>query len=63
MKPLPTVNRRDMPAESWPCACVRRNAQGVITHLKMHGPSQKRCRTCGLTRDGVLKLLDDRRIA
>lgn len=52
--------------EGWPCACVKRDAQGALTAIKVHSYSVKRCRTCGAERpelgkyycSGCGKLLD-----
>ena len=36
--------------ESWPCACVKRDAKGKATHIKLNAPLVKRCRKCGCTK-------------
>lgn len=33
----------------WVCACVKRDRKGVMTHLKAHDRSVKKCRKCGST--------------
>ncbi len=34
----------------WPCACVRRDAKGNLTHVKVHAVTVPSCRRCGATR-------------
>lgn len=36
----------------WPCACVKRGAGGVLTHIKLNSPKLKSCRKCGAGPDG-----------
>lgn len=35
----------------WVCACVKRDKQKKLSHIKMNPMSLKRCRVCGCTRD------------
>lgn len=30
----------------WPCACVKRDKAGNLTHIKTHVMTRKRCRVC-----------------
>lgn len=34
----------------WVCACVKRR-KGLMTHIKGHHPSVKKCRRCGCTKE------------
>lgn len=37
----------------WPCACVKGGSvkkSRPSTHIKMHPPTTKRCRKCGVTK-------------
>jgi hypothetical protein len=45
---MPTV-----PNDYWPCACIKRNRKGELTHIKAHPPSRKKCRKCGATKPAV----------
>ena len=36
--------------ERWPCVCVRRDAKGNLTHVRLHTVTVKSCRECGATR-------------
>lgn len=38
------------PGSMWPCACVKRNRAGKMTHLKMHPFEHLRCRICRVQR-------------
>lgn len=39
----------DQPPRRWPCCCVKRK-KGVMTHIKRHPPTTKKCRVCKATR-------------
>ena len=30
----------------WPCACVKRDKSGRMTHIALHNPSEKSCKKC-----------------
>lgn len=32
--------------DHWPCACVKRDGKGNLTHIKMNDPSVKKCSVC-----------------
>lgn len=36
-----------VPPDYWPCACVKRDKAGNLTHFGMQPPTVKRCRRCG----------------
>lgn len=38
------------PSGSWACACVKRDAAGRMTHIKMNHPKSNRCRKCKCTK-------------
>lgn len=44
------VRSHDVPAGYWPCACVKRNRTGKMTHIKLLPPEKERCRVCGCTK-------------
>lgn len=33
----------------WPCACVKRDREGNMTHVRLNSPLIKRCRKCHAT--------------
>jgi hypothetical protein len=35
----------------WPCACVKRDRAGRLTHIKQHHRTVERCQRCGSTRE------------
>ena len=35
----------------WPCACVKRDAEGRMSHIKGNHPSVNKCRRCGCTKE------------
>ena len=40
---------RDMAIERldyWPCACVKRDRRGVMTHIKLLPPNIRKCNVC-----------------
>lgn len=39
-----------IPEGYWPCACVRRDENGNMTHIAMHPPTRRMCKVCGSTR-------------
>lgn len=41
---------KKIPDGYWPCACVKRDRKGNMTHIKMHPPTAKKCKTCDATR-------------
>lgn len=34
----------------WPCACVKRDGRGNLSHIKLHMESTKKCNECGAKR-------------
>lgn len=36
----------DDQSDYWPCACVKRDRQKNLTHIKLNHKSVKRCRKC-----------------
>jgi hypothetical protein len=30
----------------WPCACVKRNSKGKMTHIKLNPPAMRVCSAC-----------------
>lgn len=47
-KPILVV---DLKEDGWPCACVKRNRKGQMTHIKLNHPSLKRCSRCKCTKE------------
>lgn len=43
-------------SEYWPCACVKRDKDGHLTHIKGHARAVAKCRRCGCTRDAADKI-------
>lgn len=35
----------------WPCACVKRERGGRMSHIKLHHPDIRECKKCGCTKD------------
>jgi hypothetical protein len=52
-----------LPDGWWPCACVKRNRRGQMTHFAAHPPTQKRCSRCSMTREGDYEPTDAERDA
>ncbi len=48
--PMPTTEDV-IHKDDWPCACVKRNRRGLMTHIKLNHPTLRRCRKCGCTRE------------
>lgn len=46
----------DEKANYWPCACVKRNRDGLMTHIKLLPPTERKCRVCGAIRPPNLML-------
>jgi hypothetical protein len=42
--------------KGWPCACVKRDRKGRMTHIRLNAPEVERCRRCGATRDAAERL-------
>lgn len=34
----------------WPCACVKRDRKGNLTHIRVNDASVRKCRDCGSVR-------------
>jgi hypothetical protein len=48
MRRKPT--REEIDRDYWPCACVKRDKAGNMSHIKLHHKSKSECRVCGATR-------------
>ena len=43
--------RKAMSTEvTWPCACVKRDRKGNMTHIKLHSEKSRSCKKCGAKR-------------
>ena len=48
--------------EGWPCACVKRNRQGFLSHIKINHVSVTRCRKCGATQAAILEMISNEEV-
>jgi hypothetical protein len=42
--------RKELLANGWPCACVRRGKRGNLEAIRIQSFGQARCRSCGARR-------------
>lgn len=49
-----------IPPGYWPCACVKRDKAGTMSHIKLNPPRCRVCRTCKCKKPpaSAMKLLD-----
>lgn len=45
-----SITEEAKPVIDWPCACVRRDRSGNMTHIKINAARVKQCRKCGSKR-------------
>ncbi len=41
-----TIEKPDT-SKWWACACVKRDRKGKMSHIKLHPPTTRKCKTCG----------------
>lgn len=50
-------------SDYWPCACVRRDRRGRLTHVKLQPDSVAECRSCHATREDAMRIRQDLQLA